>query len=287
MTWVWVVLFLVMFTPYIVDCPQKAQASAKPKVAVELPREYWVKNYGRYCEEHKEYHGDGSCVHASLRMLLNWQGQTEIADNWLKTYPGGGEDLDSIKKKCDPYIRYAVGKDYEWVKKACATHRGCIIGMSVEKDFLFFDWTIGYHCVVVAYADDHQVALIDPNTSEKPRWVSKEWFMKVWNKGGHWALTPVYTPSPPIPPGYTEKIDTKIIFFHATWCKPCHQMEPIVTDVNKTHPGSIISVDVDQSNADEQWGVTAYPTFIVLKDGKEVARYVGVIPKSVLEDHLK
>lgn len=71
-----------------------------------------------------------------------------------------------------------------------------------------------------------------------------------------------------------------IIDFHATWCGPCHAIAPFYTSLSQKHssPNRIIftKCDVDaQSSIARTYSVTAMPTFIILHQGKEVARVRG------------
>ena len=60
---------------------------------------------------------------------------------------------------------------------------------------------------------------------------------------------------------------------------------PVIEELEKEFKGKIeiekINVDEDQAKASE-YGVMSIPTYIVLKDGKEVGRKIGVTPKQDL-----
>lgn len=70
-------------------------------------------------------------------------------------------------------------------------------------------------------------------------------------------------------------------------CGPCRVMNPIIEELEKELVGKIevekINVDENQAKASE-YGVMSIPTFIVLKDEKEVGRKIGITSK---EDLLK
>ncbi len=58
-------------------------------------------------------------------------------------------------------------------------------------------------------------------------------------------------------------------------------MNPILDEVEKEHPDlTITRIDID-SDKDmvEQYNIQSVPTYIILKDGKEVDRIIGAKPK--------
>lgn len=77
----------------------------------------------------------------------------------------------------------------------------------------------------------------------------------------------------------------KLLDLWAVWCGPCHIMEPVLEELVKEHGDKF---ELEKINVDEKpemaskYGVMGIPTYIVLKDGKEVARKIGVTPKAEL-----
>ena len=82
--------------------------------------------------------------------------------------------------------------------------------------------------------------------------------------------------------GGKKTVSVELLDFYADWCGPCKVMEPLIEEI-KNEMGEKIQVkkiDVDSDNDTAmQFGVMSIPTFIVLKDGKEVDRAVGSQPK--------
>jgi thioredoxin 1 len=73
----------------------------------------------------------------------------------------------------------------------------------------------------------------------------------------------------------------KVLDFWAQWCAPCRMMKPVIEEVSKIF--DIEQVDVDEAvDKAQRYGIKAIPTLIVLKDGKEIARFVGFIGKERL-----
>jgi len=92
---------------------------------------------------------------------------------------------------------------------------------------------------------------------------------------------------------FNELINGKqpvLVDFHATWCGPCKTMAPVLEEL-KSEIGSsarIIKVDIDKNPAAAQkLGVRGVPTFILFKEGQQVWRQSGAIPKHMLEQAIK
>jgi thioredoxin 1 len=72
----------------------------------------------------------------------------------------------------------------------------------------------------------------------------------------------------------------------AAWCAPCRAIAPIVDELAKEYSGKVVfgKLNVDENpETAQRYGVMAIPTLLVMKEGKEVDRVVGVLPKNQLE----
>ncbi|KAG8377844.1 hypothetical protein BUALT_Bualt08G0075800 [Buddleja alternifolia] len=68
-----------------------------------------------------------------------------------------------------------------------------------------------------------------------------------------------------------------VVDFTASWCGPCRIIAPVFAEIAKKTPDVVfLKVDVDElKDVAEKFNVDAMPTFLFLKEGKEVDRIVG------------
>ena len=82
---------------------------------------------------------------------------------------------------------------------------------------------------------------------------------------------------------------TVLIDFYADWCGPCKAYSPIVEAVaNENQDIKVVKINVD--NAQEiayKYQVMSIPTTVIIKNGQEVNRAVGMMSKSDLIEMVK
>ena len=70
----------------------------------------------------------------------------------------------------------------------------------------------------------------------------------------------------------------KYLYFSASWCGPCRTLGPIMNNVSQQIPVQKVDVDSEFELA-SQYNVRNVPTVVLLDNGQEVKRFVGVQPK--------
>ena len=72
-----------------------------------------------------------------------------------------------------------------------------------------------------------------------------------------------------------------LVDFWAGWCGPCKMLAPTIDQLAEAYEGkaTIAKIDVDaEPNLARRFGVMSIPTVVILKDGAEVDRKVGLLP---------
>ncbi len=76
----------------------------------------------------------------------------------------------------------------------------------------------------------------------------------------------------------------------ASWCGPCVVIAPMIEELAKEYAGKVLmgklNVDENPSTA-RRFQILGIPTLLIMKNGKEVDRIVGVVPKNHIEARLK
>ena len=81
-----------------------------------------------------------------------------------------------------------------------------------------------------------------------------------------------------------------VVDFWAAWCGPCRMISPVLEDLAKRHVGhlKVVKVDVDANpGLATTFGARSIPLLVVIRDGQEVDRVVGALPRAALEQRLR
>ena len=73
-----------------------------------------------------------------------------------------------------------------------------------------------------------------------------------------------------------------LLDFWASWCGPCRMMSPVVDEIAEENSGYLVGkVNVDEEGElAQQFGIMSIPTLVVIKNGEEKSRMVGVRKKA-------
>ncbi|MGB9661208.1 MAG: thioredoxin [Moorellaceae bacterium] len=80
-----------------------------------------------------------------------------------------------------------------------------------------------------------------------------------------------------------------VVDFWAAWCGPCRMMAPVLEQLAAEYNGQVkfvkVNVDENQEIA-ASYGIMSIPTLVIFKEGAEVGRLVGYMPKEKLKENL-
>lgn len=75
---------------------------------------------------------------------------------------------------------------------------------------------------------------------------------------------------------------TVLLDFYADWCGPCKMLTPIVEKISEEEANvKVCKINVDDSpELAANFKIMSIPTLIVMKDGKETAKAIGMRSKA-------
>jgi thioredoxin 1 len=76
-----------------------------------------------------------------------------------------------------------------------------------------------------------------------------------------------------------------LVDFWAAWCGPCRMMTPAITALAQDYKVCQVNIDHNQELA-AHYGIASIPALLIFKDGRIVARHVGVTPEATLRAEL-
>lgn len=82
---------------------------------------------------------------------------------------------------------------------------------------------------------------------------------------------------------------TVLVDFYADWCGPCKMLSPVVDEVAQENEDvKVVKINVDEAqNVAMKYNIMSIPTLVVIKNGQEISRSVGVIDKLQILDMIK
>lgn len=81
-----------------------------------------------------------------------------------------------------------------------------------------------------------------------------------------------------------------VVDFFATWCGPCKMLTPIFESISEEMNDRVdfAKIDIDRSlEVAQQHRIASVPTIVIFKNGKEVQRIEGFIPKEQIKSRIK
>ncbi|KAK7020420.1 thioredoxin domain-containing protein [Favolaschia claudopus] len=83
-----------------------------------------------------------------------------------------------------------------------------------------------------------------------------------------------------------------LVDFYADWCGPCHALSPILKSVTDGSDNlDLVTIDVENesgggSELAQQFQVSALPTVVAFRGGKQVDKFVGALRKNQVQEFL-
>ncbi len=76
-----------------------------------------------------------------------------------------------------------------------------------------------------------------------------------------------------------------LVDFNAEWCGPCKMLAPVLEEIAETNNTvKFVSVNVDANERiAAEYNIMSIPCLVMIENGKEVKRSVGLVPKVELE----
>jgi len=81
-----------------------------------------------------------------------------------------------------------------------------------------------------------------------------------------------------------------LVDFFATWCEPCSVLAPIIERVAEQFKDKVVLMKANLDNIPltaQKFGVDRIPTVALLKNGKSINGFVGLLPEKSIKEWLE
>lgn len=80
-----------------------------------------------------------------------------------------------------------------------------------------------------------------------------------------------------------------LIDFYADWCGPCKMLAPIIEDIAKGNEEiKVVKVNVDDAqDLAVEYQIMSIPTIVIIKEGQETNRNIGIASKTDIMNMVK
>ncbi len=81
-----------------------------------------------------------------------------------------------------------------------------------------------------------------------------------------------------------------LVDFWAPWCGPCRMVAPIVEEIAQEYQGKLKVCKINTDEAQElamKYQIASIPTLAIFKNGKEIKRQIGALPKPILKKFIE
>jgi thioredoxin 1 len=76
----------------------------------------------------------------------------------------------------------------------------------------------------------------------------------------------------------------------AAWCAPCRMIAPVIDELAREYAGKAVfgKLNTDENRVTSMhYNIMSIPTLLIMKQGVEVDRIIGAVPKKVIEGKLQ
>lgn len=80
-----------------------------------------------------------------------------------------------------------------------------------------------------------------------------------------------------------------LVDFWAPWCRPCSQVEPVLSELAAELDGRVrvVKINTDENpQVTQRFGITSLPTLLIISNGEVVSQLIGARPKAAIREAL-